>query len=47
MVYDHSDSAAGSVLFMTVGMALLYNPSLLPFPRVSHVIYSGEDVSCL
>lgn len=44
-VYDYSDSAVESVAFLTVLMALLYNPSLLQFARVINVIYSGENTS--
>jgi len=46
-VCDYSDSTAGSVLFLTVLMALLSNPSLLQFLHVFHVIYSGENISWL
>lgn len=44
-VYDYSDSTAGSVLFLTVLITLLYNPSVLRFLHVFHVIYSAENMS--
>lgn len=44
-VYDYSDSTVASVPFLTVLVALLYNPSLAQFPRVIHVIYFGENTS--